>query len=77
MYLVGDMSTDKPWVKNYPEGTPDQLEFDPKTLVTVLDDAESEYPESLALLILAHPSPLKRLKSNPNNLPLICKRIWA
>ena len=42
------MSTDKPWVKNYPEGTPDQLEFDPKTLVTVLDDAESEYPESLA-----------------------------
>ena len=42
------MSTDKPWVKNYPEGTPDQLEFDPKTLVTLLDDAESEYPESLA-----------------------------
>ncbi len=42
------MSTDKPWVKNYPEGTPDQLEFDPKTLVTLLDDAESEYPESPA-----------------------------
>ena len=40
-----DMSKDKPWLKNYPEGTPDELEFDPRTLVTLLDDAESEFSE--------------------------------
>ena len=39
------MSKDKPWLKNYPEGTPTELTFDPKTLVTLLDDAESEFPE--------------------------------
>ena len=39
------MSKDKPWLKNYPEGTPSELEFDPKTLVTLLDEAESKFPE--------------------------------
>ena len=40
------MSQEKIWLKNYPDGTPDELEFDPaKTLVTILDDAESEFPE--------------------------------
>ena len=43
------MSTDKPWVKNYPEGTPDHLEFDPdRTLVALLDEAESEFQELTA-----------------------------
>ena len=40
------MSKDKPWLKNYPEGTPDlNLNFDPKTLVALLDEAESEISE--------------------------------
>ena len=40
------MSQEKIWLKNYPDGTPDELEFDPaKTLVTILDDAESKFPE--------------------------------
>ena len=43
------MSTDKPWVKNYPEGTPDHLELDPnRTLITLLDEAESEFQELTA-----------------------------
>ena len=42
------MSQEKIWLKNYPDGIPDELEFDPaKTLVTILDDAESEFPEGI------------------------------
>ena len=39
------MSKDKPWVKNYPDGASAELEFDQKTLVNLLDEAESEFPE--------------------------------
>ena len=43
------MSRKKPWLKNYPENTPEELVFDPrKTLVRVLDEAETEYPDNMA-----------------------------
>ena len=43
------MSRKKPWLKNYPENTPEELVLDPrKTLVKVLDKAETEYPDNMA-----------------------------
>ena len=45
------MNRKKPWLKNYPENTPDELVFDPrKTLVRVLDEAETEYPDNKAFV---------------------------
>ncbi len=43
------MNRKKPWLKNYPEDTPEEIVLDPrKTLVKVLDDAETEYPDNKA-----------------------------
>ena len=43
------MRTKKPWLKNYPDGTPKVLEFDPRrTLVTLLDESEAKYSSHLA-----------------------------
>ncbi len=45
------MSRKKPWLKNYPENTPEELVFDPrKTLVRILDEAETEYSENKAFV---------------------------
>jgi len=45
------MSRKKPWLKNYPENTPEELFLDPrKTLVKVLDKAETEYPDNKAFV---------------------------
>ena len=45
------MNRKKPWLKNYPENTPEELVFDPrKTLVRVLDEAETEYPDNKAFV---------------------------
>ena len=45
------MSRKKPWLKNYPENTPEELVFDPrKTLVRILDEAESEYSDNKAFV---------------------------
>ena len=47
-FLWWDMNRKKPWLKNYPENTPEEIVIDPrKTLVRVLDEAETEYPLSL------------------------------
>jgi len=43
------MNRKKPWLKNYPENTPEEIVIDPrKTLVRVLDEAETEYPDNMA-----------------------------
>ena len=43
------MNRKKPWLKNYPENTPEEIVIDPrKTLVRVLDEAETEYPDNKA-----------------------------
>jgi len=43
------MNRKKPWLKNYPENTPEEIVIDPrKTLVKVLDEAETEYPDNKA-----------------------------
>ena len=43
------MNRKKPWLKNYPENTPEEIVLDPrKTLVRVLDQAETEYPDNKA-----------------------------
>ena len=43
------MNRKKPWLKNYPENTPEEIVLDPrKTLVRVLDEAETEYPDNKA-----------------------------
>ena len=43
------MNRKKPWLKNYPENTPEEIVLDPrKTLVKVLDEAETEYPDNKA-----------------------------
>ena len=43
------MNRKKPWLKNYPEDTPEEIVLDPrKTLVKVLDEAETEYPDNKA-----------------------------
>ena len=45
------MSRKKPWLKNYPENTPEELVFDPrKTLVRILDEAETEYSDNKAFV---------------------------
>ena len=45
------MSRKKPWLKNYPENTPEELVFDPrKTLVRILDEAEIEYSDNKAFV---------------------------
>ena len=45
------MSRKKPWLKNYPENTPEELVFDPrKTLVRILDEAETEYSDNNAFV---------------------------
>jgi len=45
------MSRKKPWLKNYPENTPEELVFDPrKTLVKTLDEAETKYPDNKAFV---------------------------
>ena len=45
------MSRKKPWLKNYPENTPEELVFDPrKTLVRILDEAETKYPDNKAFV---------------------------
>ena len=49
------MNRKKPWLKNYPENTPEEIAIDPrKTLVRVLDEAETEYPDITLLLILVY-----------------------
>ena len=43
------MNRKKPWLKNYPEDTPEEIVLDPrKTLVKGLDEAETEYPDNKA-----------------------------
>ena len=43
------MNRKKPWLKNYPENPPEEIVLDPrKTLVKVLDEAETEYPDNKA-----------------------------
>ena len=43
------MNRKKPWLKNYPENTPEEIVIDPrKTLVRVLDEAETQYPDNMA-----------------------------
>ena len=43
------MNRKKPWLKNYPENTPEEIVLDPrKSLVNVLDEAETEYPDNKA-----------------------------
>ena len=43
------MNRKKPWLKNYPENTPEEIAIDPrKTLVRVLDEAETEFPDNKA-----------------------------
>ena len=45
------MSRKKPWLKNYPENTPEELVFNPrKTLIKVLDEAEKKYPDNKAFV---------------------------
>ena len=45
------MSRKKPWLKNYPENTPEELVFDPrKTLIRILDEAETKYPDNKAFV---------------------------
>ena len=45
------MSRKKPWLKNYPENTPEELVLDPrKTLVRILDEAETEYSDNKAFV---------------------------
>ena len=45
------MSRKKPWLKNYPENTPEELVFDPrKTLIKILDEAEIKYPDNKAFV---------------------------
>ena len=45
------MNRKKPWLKNYPENTPEELVFDPrKTLVRILDEAETEYSDNKAFV---------------------------
>ena len=41
----------KPWLKSYPEGTPEFISLDPrKTIVKLLDEAESNYPDNDAFV---------------------------
>ena len=41
----------KPWLKSYPEGTPEFIELDPrKTIVRLLDEAESNFPDNMAFV---------------------------
>ena len=41
----------KPWLKSYPEGTPEFITLDPrKTIVKLLDEAESSYPQNNAFV---------------------------
>ena len=41
----------KPWLKSYPEGTPEFITLDPrKTIVKLLDEAESNYPDNDAFV---------------------------
>jgi len=45
------MSRKKPWLKNYPENTPEELDFDPrKTLVRLLDESELKYAKNQAFV---------------------------
>ena len=41
----------KPWLMSYPEGTPEFIALDPrKTIVKLLDEAESSYPQNNAFV---------------------------
>ena len=41
----------KPWLKSYPEGTPEFITLDPrKTIVKLLDEAELNYPDNDAFV---------------------------
>ena len=41
----------KPWLKSYPEGTPEFITLDSrKTIVKLLDEAESNYPDNDAFV---------------------------
>ena len=45
------MNRKKPWLKNYPENTPEEIDIDPrKTIIKLLDDAESKYPDNDAFV---------------------------
>jgi len=45
------MNRKKPWLKNYPESTPEEINIDPrKTIIKLLDDAESKYPDNNAFV---------------------------
>ena len=45
------MNRKKPWLKNYPENTPEEIDIDPrKTIIKLLDDAESKYPDNNAFV---------------------------
>ena len=45
------VNRNKPWLKSYPEGTPEFITLDPrKTIVKLLDEAESSYPENQAFV---------------------------
>ncbi|HJM08909.1 MAG TPA: AMP-binding protein, partial [Gammaproteobacteria bacterium] len=45
------VNRNKPWLKSYPEGTPEFITLDPrKTIVKLLNEAESSYPENDAFV---------------------------
>ena len=45
------VNRNKPWLKSYPDGTPEFITLDPrKTIIKLLDEAESSYPENEAFV---------------------------
>ena len=56
------MNRKKPWLKNYPENTPEEINIDPrKTIIRLLDDAESKYPDNDAFVNFGTPMTYSRV----------------
>ena len=49
----GDLQTnyeDRPWVKSYPAGVPDSIDYPKRSIISYLDESAEEFPNSTALI---------------------------
>jgi len=67
---MGDIYSEKPWLKNYDKKVPPTLKYGDKTFAEKFREVVEKYPNKTALIYMARSSPTATSMSYPTSSPV-------
>ncbi|MHB8896462.1 MAG: AMP-binding protein, partial [Candidatus Geothermincolia bacterium] len=65
---MGDIYSEKPWLKNYDEGVPTTLDYEIKTFAEQFHETVEKYPDKTAIIYIGKEFTYRQLDELSNQL---------